>query len=159
MFLLTIIPDISSSERLKKLQEGSISEKHAEVEKLDKELLAKQARKKGDINDDGKIDHEDIEILKDYLGGKSELTEEQRKNSDLNQDGVVDERDFKILYSFATRREVEDKVRDLQDLYSSLSGQHIPGHVVLNVDNENIESVKSELDSAKALLVILNKRF
>ena len=156
MFLLTIIPDSVSDKALKNTQLNLVSDKQDEVEELDKALLGKSNCKNGDLNDDGKIDQDDIKILEDYLNGKKDLTENQRKCSDLNKDGVIDEKDLKILYLFTQRRELEDRVRDLQDLYSALVGQQTPGHTVLGVDNGNMELVKAELDSATALLAILN---
>lgn len=155
MLLLTIIPGIGSSEASRELQQHTASDPHDEIEGLDNALL-RQSRRHGDLNNDGEVDHEDIEILKDYLEGKRDLTEEQRRGSDLNQDGVVDEKDLRLLYLFIQRREVEGRVRELQDLYSSLCGNQTSGHVVLGVDNGNIESVKSELDSATALLATLS---
>ncbi len=153
MIILSIISGISDFSERK--ESGSTSSDENKIDNLDKTLIGKLHRV-GDINNDGKIDKEDIELLEDYINGEGELTEEQKANADLNGDGKIDKKDLQILRIFMQRRETEERVRDLEGLYSALSGEQTSAHIVLGVDNGNIESVKSELDSAKALLAILN---
>ncbi|MCI8641037.1 MAG: hypothetical protein HFJ59_04100 [Clostridia bacterium] len=51
----------------------------------------------GDINKDGSITQEDINIVSNYLTGLGTLTEEQFKLADMNEDGMVDTADLLAL--------------------------------------------------------------
>ncbi|OGI18304.1 MAG: hypothetical protein A3B68_04515 [Candidatus Melainabacteria bacterium RIFCSPHIGHO2_02_FULL_34_12] len=155
------------SDLVKKIQENvpdSIKKKIDDIEtnypddilKAHIEVENTHGRRHGDLNNDGKIDKEDLEILKDYLDGNKKLSEEEKEYYDVNEDGVVDEKDYQVLFSFINRHEIEDRVRELDALYLSLIGNENSGSVVLGVDNSNIETVKAELDSAKAMLAIVN---
>lgn len=126
------------------------NEDEEEIEDLDETLL-------GDLNRDGRVDYKDLVILKNYLNGDEELTEEQSKAADVNQDGVVNQADYYLLfYGITERDKAEDKVRELQDLYVSLVGNKYLTHVVVGVDNSNINAVKAELASTKAYLAVLD---
>lgn len=56
----------------------------------------------GDINQDGKIDNKDLELLNNYLADKNKhpLTTYQQKLADINQDGKVDGDDLACLREF-----------------------------------------------------------
>ena len=51
----------------------------------------------GDINGDGIIDLNDMNIISNGIWNEANLTEEQLKSADLNKDGVVDMTDYKLL--------------------------------------------------------------
>lgn len=122
-----------------------------EIAKLDTSLGV------GDLNRDGKIDYEDLKVLRDYVKGDSELTEEQHENADVNQDGVVNENDYYFLYyGISERDKVEDRIMELESLYVTLIGGKQSASAVLGVDNSSIDAVKAELDMAKAYLAVLN---
>lgn len=43
----------------------------------------------GDVNDDGKVDREDAEMIMGHLSGDAVLNEEQTKRADVDGDGSV----------------------------------------------------------------------
>ena len=45
---------------------------------------------RGDVNFDGKIDYDDLRIVRNYISGRGTLTPEQIDAGDLNDDGFVD---------------------------------------------------------------------
>ncbi|PKM70102.1 MAG: hypothetical protein CVU93_02995 [Firmicutes bacterium HGW-Firmicutes-18] len=51
----------------------------------------------GDVNNDSKVDTEDVTIILKYLAGKLELTELQLIAADYNQDGNIDRNDTKLI--------------------------------------------------------------
>lgn len=65
----------------------------------------------GDINQDGSIDSEDLDILIDFLNGKRELTSLERKLADVNQDGEVNEDDLNCLKAY-----INPQVYDIGDI-------------------------------------------
>ncbi len=52
----------------------------------------------GDINGDGVADKKDVQLILDYVTGKSDLTSEQIKVADINGDGVADVADALMYY-------------------------------------------------------------
>ena len=44
----------------------------------------------GDINGDGVINKEDLDLLGEFLTGKTSLTDRQMKSADVNRDGEID---------------------------------------------------------------------
>ena len=115
--------------------------------------------KKGDINGDGEVNQEDIKLLKEYLEGKKDLSEEELKRADMDNDGKVDSQDLRqLLYRFDERRNTQDKVTQLRQLYSSLStlSEHTPDYDISKVDSSKLSDVKEELQKAEAYLQGLN---
>ncbi len=51
----------------------------------------------GDINGDGVIDLNDINMISNGIWNEANLTEEQLKSADLNKDGVADMADYELL--------------------------------------------------------------
>lgn len=51
----------------------------------------------GDVDGDGEVTKDDIQLITRYVNGKAELTEEQLKRADMNQDGIVDVTDIRLL--------------------------------------------------------------
>ncbi len=135
------------------------------VEQLEEELKDKSEGqalghyKKGDIDGDGDIDKEDIKLLNEYLEGKIDLNEEQLERADIDNDGKVDSQDLRrLLYRFDERRNVQDKVTQLRQLYRSLStlSEHTPDYDISKVDSSKLSDVKEELQKAEAYLQGLN---
>lgn len=52
---------------------------------------------KGDVNLDGDVTNEDIDILSAYVDGATTLTGQALSNADVNSDGVVDEKDIEAI--------------------------------------------------------------
>lgn len=52
---------------------------------------------KGDLNNNGTLDDDDILIVKDYLDGKIVFNNDQKKKADINGDGNITETDFNYL--------------------------------------------------------------
>lgn len=48
----------------------------------------------GDVNGDGNIDKNDLQMIQDYIMGKISLTAQQYKAADLNGDGQVNSADY-----------------------------------------------------------------
>lgn len=117
-------------------------------------------RKKGDVNNDGKIDNDDIKLVKDHLDGKITLDKEQLESADMDGDGKVDLRDLRLmLYRFDERSNLEDRVSQLQQLYRSLSAVHDNGtdNPISKVDGSYLSDVKEELDNATFQLNTFNQ--
>ena len=51
----------------------------------------------GDVNNDGNIDKNDLQMIQDYIMGKISLTAQQYKAADLDSDGQVTSADYVIL--------------------------------------------------------------
>lgn len=165
MFVLNIIHNNFSTD----IEEQVVNEKSSysgnkyfDVEDIDKMLLSNRSEiranpKKGDLNKDGKVDKEDLTILKEYLEGERELDEEQLKEADLNEDGVVNDEDYKLfLYGFLERRKLEERVYNLKYIYHSLFMGEKPAHSVSGIDNTDISAVRLELQIAVTRLAVLN---
>ncbi len=52
---------------------------------------------KGDVNTDGVVDTEDLQLVKDYLVGNIEFNSAQKQLADMNGDGEVTETDMAKL--------------------------------------------------------------
>ena len=62
----------------------------------------------GDVNDDGKIDDKDVDMIKQYTSKSIELTEDQKVRADVNKDGTVDEVDEEELTKYIQLQKPED---------------------------------------------------
>ena len=62
----------------------------------------------GDVNDDGKIDDKDVDMIKQYTSKSIELTEDQKVRADVNKDGTVDEVDEEKLTKYIQLQKPED---------------------------------------------------
>ena len=67
---------------------------------------------KGDINNDGKVDVEDIKILQDFLVGKDTTGEFNNTLADCYTDGKLDTFDMVILKRIVTKNSDDDKTND-----------------------------------------------
>ena len=56
--------------------------------------------KYGDLNGDGEINRDDIEVMIQYWNEELELTEEQKILADLNGDGQVDVMDIALMIQY-----------------------------------------------------------
>ena len=118
--------------------------------------LETKALQKFDLNGDGKVDNEDLELFNQYQEGEVEFSEEQKEAADVNGDGAVDKKDYSLfIYAILHKAEAEDRVRDLESLYNSLSKNQKPFMVVSGVDGADIKSVKSELSQAVSNLIFI----
>lgn len=54
----------------------------------------------GDVNQDGKIDSTDSNLVLDYFNGNATLTDNQRALADVNQDGNINGRDSKKILNY-----------------------------------------------------------
>ena len=52
---------------------------------------------KGELNDDGEIDYEDVYLLEMHLIHKKTLPEEKLKNADMNGDGKITVTDLTLI--------------------------------------------------------------
>ena len=50
---------------------------------------------KGDVNQNKKLDNNDLYLVYSYINNKNYLTELQKKIADINNDGKIDDKDFK----------------------------------------------------------------
>ena len=66
-------------------------------------MLYFQQYEKGDINRDGKLDLDDLNLLKKYLNGKVTFVLEQKKLADINNDGAIDSKDASLLNTMIGR--------------------------------------------------------
>ena len=52
-----------------------------------------------DFNNDGIVDEDDVQLIRDYLAGSALLSDSQKKLADINVDGVINDSDAKqMLY-------------------------------------------------------------
>ena len=123
----------------------------------EKELLPGKLRKIGDLNNDGKVDIDDVLALKDVLEGKRHLDEKELYYADLNQDGVVDYKDLNLMINVVFEsRKAEEKVIELQGVYDELTMKQEHGLTSSNIDKVRIDTVKSELEHAIADFILQN---
>ena len=64
----------------------------------------------GDVNDDGKIDDKDVDMIKQYTSKSIELTEDQKVRADINKDGTVDVKDPAELAKYIQSQNLEDEL-------------------------------------------------
>lgn len=125
-----------------------------DVENID-ETPQKLTYKPGDLNNDGKIDFDDVLILKDALDGKRELTEEELLCADLNQDGEIDYRDLNMLIDVVIEsKRAEDRVSGLQGMYDEMKTKYEDGASVPPVELMKMNTVKAELEQAIADFIL-----
>lgn len=65
----------------------------------------------GDLNLDGVVDKQDLNLLMEYVSGIASLDERQMLVADVNQDGVVDTDDVKALKEFLDGKRILGKVK------------------------------------------------
>ncbi len=112
-------------------------------------------RKMGDLNDDGKIDFEDVLILKEVLEGKRKLDEKEFEYADLNHDGIVDYKDLNLMINIVCEsRRAEDRVMELQSAYDELKVKQEQGLANTEIDKIRINTVKAELEQAIADFIL-----
>lgn len=81
-------------------------------------------RRYGDINNDGAVTADDLELLKKIVSGGNECSEEDRQIADVNGDGSIDVRDTTTLEAYLTKQKF-DKEEDFEwyaetgDMYDS----------------------------------------
>ena len=64
---------------------------HKDTKKYDETILY------GDVDQNGKIDSNDVLLIMQYVEGTVELTDEQKKLADVDNDGVIDSADAQVL--------------------------------------------------------------
>lgn len=146
----------------KQLPEDNKKDPQEEITKLDQlinEGLKKEPydklRKTGDLNDDGKIDFEDVLILKEVLEGKRKLDEKELECADLNRDGIVDYKDLNLMINMVCEsRRAEDRVMELQSVYDELKMKQEQGLANTDIDKVRISTVKADLEQAIADFIL-----
>ena len=125
---------------LKELGIENISEKYkcAYVTKNDNSIEIEKSEncKNGDINDDGKIDTIDLDLLKSYLDGDKLLTNLQLVFSNINNDEYIDMEDYNLLLSHIEDKAVINKDVSMEDVSDIL--QYSVGKKELT--NDKLES-------------------
>jgi hypothetical protein len=81
----------------------------------------------GDVNNDGRVDSQDVQIIDDYLNGNATLQDDQIRAADADNDGRITARDKDLLQlrlgNLAVRSSPRSNARDSQvDLNSANSG-------------------------------------
>lgn len=142
---------------------SSKADDNSEPEELDSFLLNSDngcqglGKLKGDLNNDNKVDSEDLKILKDFLDGKRDLNDEQKANADMNGDNVIDKKDYALfVYALTEGNALKDKLLELQSLYANLTGNKKLDKEVLGVNNSEINSVQLEMDITKSKITTLD---
>lgn len=121
----------------------------------DKKISPGKLRKIGDLNNDGKVDFEDVLKLKEILEGKLKPNEEELECADLNHDGVVDYEDLNLMINLVVgSRRAEDRVLELQSVYDELKMNLEQGLTNPDVDRMKISAVKAELEQAIADFIL-----
>lgn len=54
----------------------------------------------GDVNDDGKIDNNDVKLIQEFIAEIKELTEEEKIRADINQNNIINIYDSTLLLKF-----------------------------------------------------------
>ena len=116
-----------------------------------------ESRKIGDLNNDGKIDFDDVLILKDVLDGKRKLDEKEFEYADLNHDGIIDYKDLNLMIElvFESKR-AEERVSQLQGVYDELKIKESMGLASSGRDKIRIDVAKGELEQAIANFILQN---
>lgn len=81
----------------------------------------------GDVNNDGRVDSQDVQIIEDYLNGDTALEDNQIRAADADNDGRITARDKDLLQrrlgNLAVKSSPRSNARDSQvDLNSANSG-------------------------------------
>lgn len=114
-------------------------------------------RKGGDLNNDGKVDMDDILLMKDALDGKIELNEEELACADINHDGVVDYKDLNLLINHVLEtKRAEERVNELQSAYEEMKAKRDKGYLSSHIDELRENTVKAELEQAIADFILQN---
>lgn len=157
-------------QKLGKIFSGNKENAENEIDKIDlylKEVLkqefnpdksegsSRKERRVGDLNNDGKIDFDDVLMLKDVLEGKRELDEKELEYADLNHDGVVDYKDLNLMIDLVFEsRKAEDRVMELQGVYDEMQMREEKGLASSSLDKLRMGTVKSELEQAIANFIL-----
>lgn len=64
----------------------------------------------GDINGDGKIDGNDVILLKAHIEGRTSLTLDSAIAADINKDGTIDTQDLALLKKHLTGEQIINEV-------------------------------------------------
>lgn len=92
----------------------------------------------GDLDANGKVEFDDLNILDDYLNDKIEFESWQMELADINEDEVTDEKDKKKL-----EENIRSNPANLVDRYSdktwSFDGMYFNLESAISVKNENLD--------------------
>lgn len=55
---------------------------------------------KGDIDNNGDIDNEDLKLLAGHVAGKFNLEDEQLERADINDNGIINIQDLMLLTNY-----------------------------------------------------------
>lgn len=125
----------------------------------DKQLSPGKSRKIGDLNNDGKVDFDDVLILKEVLEGSRKLDESELGYADLNHDGIIDQKDLNLMINIACEsRRAEDRILELQGVYNELKLKQEMGLANSDIDKMRINTIKAELEQAIADFILQGHR-
>lgn len=75
--------------------------------KCGKEFEDGTGRIYGDVDDDGVVTADDLQLLKDYIAAEKELKQSQIETTDVNDDNSIDARDVTLLQTYLTKQKLE----------------------------------------------------
>ena len=122
---------------------------------IQRSLHLERFRRPGDLNNDGKVDMDDVLMMKDVLDGKIHLDEDELKYADINHDGIVDYKDLNLMINLVLEsNKAEEKVTELQSVYDEVKKKEEKGSSISNLDKVQINSAKADLEQAIADLIL-----
>jgi hypothetical protein len=78
-----------------------------DTKKCGKEFEDGTGRIYGDVDDDGVVTADDLQLLKDYIAAEKELKQSQIETTDVNDDNSIDARDVTLLQTYLTKQKLE----------------------------------------------------
>ena len=114
----------------------------------------------GDVNRDGNIDNEDLNMVQAHINGTSSLDDEQIHLADVSQDGNITTKDLNMIYAIIKENTFEkadinkDKVIDQKDLAALNAylenGAELPDESLADLNGDGVvDTTDKELLEAK----------
>ena len=111
----------------------------------------------GDVNGDGKLTHEDVDLIKNYDYGIGSLTDAEKKRADVNEDGNVDAGDSVMISQLLLKETGDingDKKIDEEDALLIL--KHDSGISSLTKEQEKRADLNNDgkVDASDAVIIL-----
>lgn len=111
----------------------------------------------GDVNGDGKLTHEDVDLIKNYDYGIGSLTDAEKKRADVNEDGNVDAGDSVMISQLLLKETGDingDKKIDEEDALLIL--KHDSGISSLTKEQEKRADLNNDgvVDAGDAVIIL-----
>lgn len=111
----------------------------------------------GDVNGDGKLTHEDVDLIKNYDYGIGSLTDAEKKRADVNEDGNVDAGDSVMISQLLLKETGDingDKKIDEEDALLIL--KHDSGISSLTEEQEKRADLNNDgvVDAGDAVIIL-----